>query len=259
VSEPVADYAAPYTPSGADDYDPFAGEEFNPQDDGSALMGDSGLGGGGTPMPTGAEPPTPDSPLIQKTAPSLVSMPDALPRNGNGNGHGNGNHGPSPVAVAVAEAPAGSVPPELAEMMWEDRPALRKAASPLTSAPAAAHIGEAAREKTPQPNGRATQAASFVEKTENSNGNLADVTDQSPQHVVITLDAAGDILLLRRVYDALISHPGNDLFTLVVTEQDGRQFKVDFYNESTTHYCDELVAQLLKFVKSNAIAVRPRN
>jgi hypothetical protein len=72
---------------------------------------------------------------------------------------------------------------------------------------------------------------------------------------VVTLHAAGDKLLLRRVYDALISHPGKDQFSLKVTEADGRQYELDFYNESTTHYCDELVERLLRFVPREAIEV----
>jgi hypothetical protein len=68
---------------------------------------------------------------------------------------------------------------------------------------------------------------------------------------------AGDKLLLRRVYEALISHPGEDMFTLIVTETDGKQYAYDFYNESTTHYCEELMARLLKFVPRDAIEVKP--
>lgn len=243
VAESVASYGtAPSTgknattaPSG-DDFDPFAGQEFNPTDE---VVWDAngpvnGMGGGGPEL--GSE-----SPLMERTAPTLVSYPSAAPKvgngNGNGNGHGNG-HSPATQAAAVLETvPA---PSDFSDMIWEDRPALKKASPPPAPAPVVKY-------------------ASFVEQAKKVSGNLADVTEQSPQDVVITLDAAGDKLLLRRVYDALISHPGEDHFTLVVTELDGRQFKVDFYNESTTHYCDELVTQLLKFVKSDAITVRPRN
>jgi len=248
ISEPVADYAAPYRPVSDDDFDPFAGEQFDPNEQSPAAFVpdiDLGKGGGGgvSASPVAVAPVMVAAPIL--AAPGSEA-PVMAPKNGNGhaqgNGNGNGNghshgNGHAVAASPVLTAEAIPVPPDFADMIWEDRPALQKAAS----APPA------------------LKYASFVEESKNDNGNLADVTDQSPQYVVITLDAAGDKLLLRRVYDTLISHPGEDHFTLVVTETDGRQFELDFYNESTTHYCEELVAQLLKFVKSDAIAVRPRN
>ncbi len=117
-------------------------------------------------------------------------------------------------------------------MIWEDRPALK-------------------------PNGK---WASFVEEPKKANGDSVKVADGPPKRIVITLlttgDAPGDKLLLRRVYDTLISHPGDDHFTLIVTETDGRQFAMDFFNELTTHYCDELVEQLSKFVPADVIKVQ---
>jgi len=123
--------------------------------------------------------------------------------------------------------------PDIApEMIWEDRPALK-------------------------PNGK---WASFVEEPKKANGDSVKVADGPPKRIVITLlttgDAPGDKLLLRRVYDTLISHPGDDHFTLIVTETDGRQFAMDFFNDLTTHYCDELVEQLSKFVPADVIKVQ---
>jgi hypothetical protein len=224
------------TGSASDDFDPFAGEAFDPT--GAVMAVDDEFGGGGSnPQPGGLS--SQPGGVVEAVAIASdvgvateikVAPPETAPaRNAErGNGHGNGH------AAEVSSSTVNEIPPEFADMIWEDRPLLKS-------------------------NGAAAKFASFVEEPKNGKGNLAEVTDPLPQRLVITLDAVGDKLLLRRVYDALISHPGDDHFTLVVTETDGRQYELDFYNESTTRYGDELMAQLLKFVKRDAIAVRPLN
>ena len=153
---------------------------------------------------------------------ALSASPGAVAGQDPGNGNGNGTKTVHDSVLSEAAIPA--------DMIWEDRPAL----------------------KTTGGNGQWT---SFAGEPNKERGKLAEVTDEKPKRIVITLDAAGDKLLLRRVYDVLISHPGDDHFTLMVTEADGRQYALDFYNESSTHYCEELVQRLLKFIPPGAIEV----
>jgi DNA polymerase-3 subunit alpha len=227
VSEPAISYSSGST---GDDFDPFAGQVFDPRDAVDNDFSDEIGGGGLDSQPSGevvAIATGMTAPAEVKVAPPETAPAWTAPRgNGNGNGH----------AVAGGTS-ANEIPPEFADMVWEDRPTLKKNGG----------------------NGAAAKYTSLVEKPKNGNGNLADVAERPPQRVVITLDAAGDKLLLRRVYDALISHPGDDHFRLVVTEADGRTYEVDFYNESTTHYCEELLERLLRFVPRHAIEVKPLN
>lgn len=223
VSEPVIRYAAGAT---SDDFDPFAGQAFDPTHAGGDHEVSHELGGGGLVMESVAIASDVAVGAAIKAAP-----PETAPARVSGNGHSNGE------AAAGGNSSLNEIPPEFAAMVWEDRPTLKKNGG----------------------TGAASKYANFVEKPKNGNGNLADMTERPPQRVVITLDAAGDKLLLRRVYDALISHPGEDHFRLVVTEANGRMYEVDFYNESTTHYCAELLERLLRFVSRQAIEVKPLN
>lgn len=220
ISESRVDYVAPDTSYTDDDFDPFAGEEFSPTEEGGSGPtsngsgnGENGGGGNGSAVSTGA------------VAEAVVAAPPVeASGQSTGNSHGSGS---------TAEA---AISPDIApEMIWEDRPALKS-------------------------NGANGKWASYVEEPKKGNGKSVKVADEPPKRIVITLlttgDAASDKLLLRRVYDTLISHPGDDHFTLIVTETDGRQFAMDFFNELTTHYCDELVEQLSKFVPANVIKVQ---
>ncbi len=237
MSDPVSDYVVSPRQSSDDDFDPFAGEAFNPYDSLSVDDLNEELGGGRLDSPgdtrsTSAQSPV-AAPVVQATASELTLKP-AVAVAPDGVGGGGETAAPAVAAVAVETA---TLDPALADMIWEDRPALKSAGSPV---------------KAPQPVVQTPKK--LPQKLAEVHGNVAHA---APKRVVITLNTAGDKLLLRRVYEALISHPGEDMFTLIVTETDGKQYAYDFYNESTTHYCDELMARLLKFVSRDAIEVKP--
>ena len=71
--------------------------------------------------------------------------------------------------------------------------------------------------------------------------------------VILTLRPSGDLmnykLRIKWAYNVLTSFPGKDRFAVVVYEDDGRCFELDF-SERSTGYCDELSRELLKIVDS---------
>ncbi len=83
---------------------------------------------------------------------------------------------------------------------------------------------------------------------------------EPPRRIVVTLRPTGDRDVdkrrIQRVYESFVSHPGQDRFTLVVFEPDGRRFELDFMNDAT-RYSDELLRQLHKFVTPDVIEVHP--
>ena len=81
------------------------------------------------------------------------------------------------------------------------------------------------------------------------------------QRIVITLRPIDALinykLRIKWAYNVFTSFPGKDSFAVVVYEEDGRCFELDFPNHSTGH-CDELTQQLLKIVESpDDIDMRP--
>ncbi len=92
-----------------------------------------------------------------------------------------------------------------------------------------------------------------------SNGESSKPTNGKSKRIVITLPPSEDVnegrRQFKRVYDALISHPGDDRFMVTIVEHD-QHYKLDFPND-TTHYSDELMHQLLKFISADSIDVQP--
>jgi len=215
VAEGRGDYIALDSRHADDEFDPFAGEVFDPFED-RVTEKRNGVGQAGGARPAPGENGGGGNGLAAATGETAraeinVARPESVAGPTNGNGGGNGSQ---------AEA-GGSL----------------------------------------QPHGRNGKWASFIEETNNADVESVNMADEPPKRIVITLpstgDAAKDKYLLRRVYETLISHPGNDHFTLVVTEADGQQFAIDFYNDSTTHYCNELLARLGRFVSADVIEVQP--
>jgi DNA polymerase-3 subunit alpha len=220
ISKRLAESPAAYLVEADDDFDPFAGETFDPTD---SIEGNGS--GGGTPLsPTlvspklavAAEMAGEPGPMAQAETPPQTA---ASPANGN-NGH-------------TLEADPG--------MVWEDRPTLVR---PRANGKTAGIVGQHLLEPT----------------AKNSNGKSSILNDESAKRIVVTLHPTGsavmDKLRVKRVYEALVSHPGDDQFVLVVFEPDGRQFELEFPNE-TTHYCDELARRLYHFVTPDAINIQP--
>jgi hypothetical protein len=205
----VAETRVAYQAANAADLDPFAGEVFDPTGEvARAPLPTStanGRGGG-------------DQARFSPDQTSQPPSPNPPPPRPNGNGNG----------------------PATPEMIWEDRPALKRPERNGDPLPKTMAVRPTSGGAAPEPREPREPRA-----------------DATPQRIVIRLNAAGDKLLLRRVYDVLISHPGQDHFTLFVTETNGQQYALDFYNESTTHFCGELIDRLLKFVSSDAIEVLP--
>ena len=203
VAEPRATYNATPALPAYDDDDPFAGREFDPTGNGDARP--KAQGGGNGNGHGGIEPVAPLA-VVEALAPAVA---------GNGNGHG-----------LIADS----------EMVWEDRPALRR-------------------------NGKAaTYLIEKVAQPKNSNGESGSLTDETPKRIVVTLHPTGEVekdrLRVKRVYDVFVSHPGPDRFALVVFEPDGRHFELEFFNQ-TTHDCDELRRRLYNFVTPDVIDVQP--
>ncbi len=146
---------------------------------------------------------------------------------------------PAPVAASAPVASGsgngnGRHADESAVMIWEDRPALaRSRSAPPTVVPLV---------KAPPPD------------------KLSTLTNEPPRRIVVTLHPTGDRDVdkrrIQRVYESFVSHPGEDRFTLVVFEPDGRRFELDFMNDAT-RYSDELLRQLHKFVTPDVIEVHP--
>ncbi len=92
-----------------------------------------------------------------------------------------------------------------------------------------------------------------------TNGESLNPTNGKAKRIVITLPPSENVdegrRQFKRVYDALISHPGDDRFMVTIVERDQR-YKLDFPND-TTHYSDELMHQLLKFISADSIDVQP--
>jgi DNA polymerase-3 subunit alpha len=199
VSESRATYnVTPALP--AYDDDPFAGEAFDPTTDDSGPRARGGGNGNGG---------------IESVAPAVAVEAVAPAGAGNGNGHG-----------LIADS----------EMVWEDRPTLKR-------------------------NGKAaTYLVEKVAQPKNSDGESGNLADETPRRIVVTLHPTGDVekdrLRVKRVYDVFVSHPGPDRFALVVFEPDGRHFELEFFNQ-TTHDCDELRRRLYNFVTPDVIDVQP--
>jgi len=92
-----------------------------------------------------------------------------------------------------------------------------------------------------------------------SNGESSNPTNGKAKRIVITLPPSENVdegrRQFKRVYDALISHPGDDRFMVDIVERD-QHYKLDFPND-TTHYSDELMQQLLKFISADSIDIQP--
>ncbi len=80
---------------------------------------------------------------------------------------------------------------------------------------------------------------------------------QGTAHVRITLRRSGhpdrDQRKMQRIYGTLISYPGNDSFSFVLTG-DGPTVEIEF-SPQTTHYCANLEAQLTRIVGQEAVQV----
>jgi len=121
---------------------------------------------------------------------------------------------------------------------------------------AAARAAESA--SAPVDNTRATFESLGV-VARKSNGESSHPTNGKSKRIVITLPPSENVdegrRQFKRIYDALISHPGDDRFMVTIVEHD-QQFKLDFPND-TTHYSDDLMHQLLKFISADSIDVQP--
>ena len=103
------------------------------------------------------------------------------------------------------------------------------------------------------------ESLGVVYATQKTNGESLNPTNGKAKRIVITLPPSENVdegrRQFKRVYDALISHPGDDRFMVTIVERDQR-YKLDFPND-TTHYSDELMHQLLKFISADSIDVQP--
>jgi hypothetical protein len=93
------------------------------------------------------------------------------------------------------------------------------------------------------------------------NAIMGEMPTGTVQRIVITLRPIDALinykLRIKWAYNVFTSFPGKDSFAVVVYEEDGRCFELDFPNHSTGH-CDELTEQLLKIVESpDDIDMRP--
>ena len=85
--------------------------------------------------------------------------------------------------------------------------------------------------------------------------------EQSAKRIVVTLRPARDRsnykLRVKWVFNVMSSFPGEDHFAMVVYEDDGRCFELDFANHTTGH-CEELMDELASVVNSpDDIEVQP--
>ncbi len=107
----------------------------------------------------------------------------------------------------------------------------------------------------------------FSAETEQLDSNYAaakpDTTpgDQSVKRIVVTLRPARDLsnykLRVKWAFNVMSRFPGEDRFAMVVYEDDGRCFELDFANHTTGH-CDELMDELASVVNSPGdIEVQP--
>ena len=103
------------------------------------------------------------------------------------------------------------------------------------------------------------ESLGVVYAAQKTNGESLNPTNGKAKRIVITLPPSENVdegrRQFKRVYDALISHPGDDRFMVTIVERDQR-YKLDFPND-TTHYSDELMHQLLKFISADSIDVQP--
>jgi len=83
-----------------------------------------------------------------------------------------------------------------------------------------------------------------------------------PVRVTITLRPGNGLLdryqlRVKWAWRIFTSFPGNDQFAMIVYEDDGRRFELDFPN-ITTSYCDDLLDQLSNIITvPNDIDVQP--
>lgn len=150
----------------------------------------------------------------------------------------------------------------------------------VADAPAAPYVpGEAAREAGAKP---ATAKDSPTTKDQNDRKSLPDVGPGDPRHgrspmgrpgllperragppkkIMLVLNPTNDLfesykLRLQWAVRTLRSFPGNDRFSVLVQEADGRKYELDFME--TTGYCDDLEKHLLEIVHtSDNIIVQP--
>ena len=93
------------------------------------------------------------------------------------------------------------------------------------------------------------------------NAIMEEIPTGTVQRIVITLRPIDALinykLRIKWAYNVFTSFPGKDSFAVVVYEEDGRCFELDFPDHSTGH-CDELTQQLLRIVESpDDIDMRP--
>ena len=124
---------------------------------------------------------------------------------------------------------------------------------------AAAHVTESASAPIAENTHISFESLGVVDTTQKSNGESSNPTNGKTKRIVITLPTSEDVgegrRQFKRIYDALISHPGDDRFMVMIVERD-QHYKLDFPND-TTHYSDELMHQLLKFISADSIEVQP--
>jgi hypothetical protein len=85
--------------------------------------------------------------------------------------------------------------------------------------------------------------------------------EQSAKRIVVTLRPGRNLshykLRVKWAFNVMSSFPGEDRFAILVYEEDGRCFELDFANHTTGH-CEELMAELVSVVNSpDDIEVQP--
>ena len=122
-----------------------------------------------------------------------------------------------------------------------------------------AAAARAAESASPPTDSTRAEFESLGVVSKKSNGESSHPTNGKSKRIVITLPPSENVdegrRQFKRIYDALISHPGDDRFMVTIVEHD-QQFKLDFPND-TTHYSDDLMHQLLKFISADSIDVQP--